>query len=384
MATRPRGHVRDLKNGRWRLYAEAAPDPITGVRRQATQVVTVANRRAALDELARHVTDVAAGRWDRGTRTRTVGQALDAWLEHTAAEPNTIHEWRGSLNRYIRPHIGNLPITKLDTQRLDVLYRQLVRDGGKDGAPLSASTVRKAHTPLRLALAQAVRWRWITRNPAAEASLPAMQRKSIEPPAAEDVARLVELADQLDPEWSTAVRLLAHTGMRRGELCGLRWSDVDLEIGELAVHRVVVRAGSETLVRDYGKTASSNRTVGLGASMVDRLTAIRKLQRERALSAGVRPRDGFVFSTDVAQRTPWQPGVITKRFMRLRKRADLPTVRLHDLRHYMATRWIADGVDVVTVAGRGGWTNANMLLKTYAHWVPARDREAAKRLDDVG
>lgn len=108
------------------------------------------------------------------------------------------------------------------------------------------------------------------------------------------------------------------------------------------------------------------------------LAAHRRRQAERALAVGTAlPKDAYVFAADVAGSRPWNPQVVTHRFERLRRRLGFEGVRLHDLRHYVATQLIAAGVDVRTVAGRLGHANANVTLSTYAAWMPARDQEAA-------
>ena len=169
------------------------------------------------------------------------------------------------------------------------------------------------------------------------------------------------------------LRLASAMGARRGELCALRWSSIDLEAGVVVVDRAIVMTPSGPVERDYPKTAASRRKVALDPGTVSVLREHRQRQDGRAEQFGCTvAADAHIFSVEPDGSRAWNPQVVTHRFTRLRQRLGLDDVRLHDLRHYVATQLISGGVDVRTVAGRLGHANPSVTLRTYAAWVPAR------------
>lgn len=209
------------------------------------------------------------------------------------------------------------------------------------------------------------------------------------PPETDEARRLITTAAAEDPEWAAYLRVAAALGARRGEVCALRWSAIDFDAGAVVINRALIRTPDGFVERDYPKTASSRRRVALDPGTVAVLTDHRAYQAERAAACGASLRpDAYVFSVEVDGSRAWNPMVVTHRFTRLRRRVGLEHVRLHDLRHYVATQLISGGVDVRTVAGRLGHANPSVTLSTYAAWVPARDQEAAllmgSLLDPVG
>lgn len=375
----------------WRIRIDAGPDPVSGRRRQITRTVP-GTKREAQNTLAQLLVEMGQGR-HQGTGVVTLSDLCRDWFAQAgpSLQPNTRTEFAGILHRYLgarsevapehdvlRTGIGSTSLGKLRAWDLDRLYGQLLAGGGRGGRPLSPATVRKVHTVLRLALGQAVRWQWLAENPALHAKPPGVPRPSPKPPSAEDARHLIEVAEELDPDWSTFLRLSAALGARRGEVCALRWSAIDLREGTVAVHGAVVITGDGAVERDHPKTASSRRRVSIDPGTVASLVAHRARQEERVIACkGRLAKDAYLFSPEVDGSRPWHPTVVTHRFKRLTLRAGLDGLRLHDLRHFVATQLIACGVDVRTVAGRLGHANANVTLSTYAAWVPARDQEAA-------
>ena len=175
--------------------------------------------------------------------------------------------------------------------------------------------------------------------------------------------------------------LSAATGARRSELLALRWDDLDLVRGVVTISRGVVN-GPDGLVEKDTKTHQARR-VTLDSATLAVLAAHREAAVQRARMAQVAPLSGaLLFSRDGLGEEPWYPDSITRRFHRLCG-AGLEGVRLHDLRHYVATQLLAAGVDVRTVAGRLGHRNAATTLNVYAHFLPEADRRAADVLADL-
>jgi integrase len=375
----------------WRIRVDVGRDPVTGRRRQLTRTV-VGTKREAQEAMARLLVEVGEGR-HQGTGSVTLAECCQAWFEHAEGnlQPNTAREFAGIMARYLGPRadvpdacdvlrrgLGGTQLRKLRAWDLDRFYDQMLRGGGREGRPLAPATVRRVHTVLRLALEQAVRWQWLAENPALHTSPPTVPRRTPSPPTAAQARRLVELAEAEDPEWAAYLRLAAALGARRGEVCALRWPAVNLDEGTVAIQRALVLGREGVIDREYPKTSASRRRVAIDPGTVAALVAHRRRQAEHALAVGTRPGPrAYVFSSEINGSRPWHPQVVTHRFERLRRRAGLSAVRLHDLRHYVATELISAGVDVRTVAGRLGHANPNVTLNTYAAWMPARDQEAA-------
>jgi len=247
------------------------------------------------------------------------------------------------------------------------------------GRPLAPNSVRKLHFMLRAAFGMAVRWGWLTHNPAELASPPELSQRSPQPPMPEQVAELITAAWRQDEDFATLLWLAMTTGMRRGELCALRWLHVDLMTGDLLIERSFVQRAGQRKEKDT-KTHQARR-IALDEATVELLTAHRKRAEELAALAKLTLQpSAYVFSPDPGGGTPPVPDSITQRFGRLARRVGVPT-SLHGFRHYTATQLLAAGVDLRTVAGRLGHGGGGATtLRVYASFVPAPDRRAADLL----
>jgi integrase len=366
---------------RWRVIVYAGRDPITGRKRQKS--VSVASRAEAKQAEAWLITEVGAGQ-HRGTVNRTVAELLDRWLEWRQSvrpiSPTTVATYRGYIDRSILPAIGKLQLGRLDAATLDAFYAHLRKRGGKGGRPMAASSVHQVHAILSGALNRAVVWGWTAHNPARLATPPSIERTDLQPPAVEDAARLLAVALAEDPELGLFLRLAVVLGARRGELCALRWSDVDLDQGEVLIAGGIVRVPGKSLVDKATKTHAKRR-VAVGADTVELLHTHRLAQAKDALACGTTlAADAYLFSHAPDGSAPINPDGITHRFRRLARRLGV-RCRLHDLRHFMVTQLVAGGVDWRTVAGRAGHADGHMTLGTYAHFQQAQDRQAAEFMD---
>ena len=234
---------------------------------------------------------------------------------------------------------------------------------------------------LHAALRQAVRWGWLSSNPADAASPPRLRRRRIRPPTADEVLRLIAAAASSgSPDLGVALRVLVATGMRRGEVCGLRWRDVDVVAGTLRIEGSVVH-GEVGIVEKDTKTHGVRR-LSIDGGTVAVLRAHRAECARGALAGGmILGADAFVLSSSVDGLVPWRPNRLTQSFARLRSSLGLDGVRLHDLRHFQATELIAAGVDVRTVAGRLGHADPSTTLRTYAAFMEPADQGAARVIE---
>lgn len=303
----------------------------------------------------------------------TVGELVEQWLD-LKRETLSVTTWEGYAGKArfrLIPALGTILVRKLTVRDIDTFYRVLGREHD-----LAASTVRQIHNVLSGSLDQAVRWGWRTDNPARWATLPPQRQAEVRPPAPSDVLAAIEAAD---PEFATFVRVAAAVGSRRGEVAALRWSAVDLDAGELKIVSGLVETADGRILEKDTKTHQARR-VTLDEGTVEALRAWHGAVQKRAADCGTHlVADGFVFSAEVDGSRPWRPYRWTSAWRRLRDKAGLEgSVRLHDLRHFAATRLLDAGVPVKTVSGRLGHARPATTLNVYAHFVPATDRTAAE------
>jgi len=364
-----RGHI-SRRGDAWRVHVYLGVDARTGKQRYLTRTVR-GTKREAEAVCAQLVAEASRG--DHGdTAAGTLADLVGRWMERIEANvsPSTLAGYRIYLDKHMLPAFGPKRIDRLRPADIDRFYASL-------RGSLAPASVRKVHTILRSAFGQAVRWRMLSSNPVASATPPRVEKRPIEPPTPEEVGRLLAAASAADPELGLYVRLAAVTGARRGELCGIRWSDLDLGAGQLVVARSIVH-GSDGIVVKATKT-NRIRRVALDAGTVAALREQRTRQEERAASCHtVLAGDAYVFARDPEGLEPWRPdSSATGRFMALRDRLGLEHVRLHDLRHYVATRLLDAGVPVRSVSERLGHASATTTLTIYAAAVPATDRVSA-------
>lgn len=376
-----RGHMRQ-RGDAWELRAYVGRDPVTGREKYKTLTFR-GGKRAAEAELARFITQVSGGGHGAGDTTLT--ELIQRWLDLVRDDlsPSTVRGYERIIRCYIDPSVGQLHLNKLRTDQLDRFYAHLRECGRTDGSPLAPATIRQTHAVIRRALNQAHRWGWIASNPAALASPPRVRTRPVSPPDPSQVLRLIDEAEKLDPEMACFLLLAATTGARRGELCALRWTDIDLDLGTAVIARSLVEGQGSELVEKDTKTHAS-RGIALDRASIAELQRHHEQCGQRAAAYGSALRkSAHVFSLDLDGRRPWVPNEVTKRFIRIRKSVGLDSVRLHDLRHFTATRLLAEGVPVRTVSGRLGHANAATTLGVYAHFLAESDRDAAATIGSV-
>ncbi|MHB1845325.1 MAG: tyrosine-type recombinase/integrase [Deltaproteobacteria bacterium] len=357
------GSMVERKPGVWRLRAY--------IREDARQVQRTfhGDRKAAARALALLVTEVEQGRFDR--TTATVGDLLDRWMEQLepTRRPSTLLGYRRKIAHDIEPALGDVRLAKLRADQLDAFYLEQL------GRGLSTATVRQLHAILSAALHQAVKWGWLDVNPADRASPPAVRTPELVVPAMTDVDRLYRSARDVDPVLGTAVALAALTGARRGELCALRWTDVDLVLGRLTIARAL--SVVDGITHEGPTKTHQRRDIALDEVGVTVLRDRWQFQVELSERAGsplvTAP---FVLSYQAHAGAPVSPDTISHRFAKVAKSVGVDC-HLHSLRHFSVTTLIGAGVDIRTVAERHGHAQATMTLNRYAHALPERDRAAA-------
>lgn len=367
--------MEEVRPGVWRLRVYLG-------RRARTDTPVHANRtfrgteKQASRALARFVADVDADRFDR--TKATVGQLLDRWLAtiETVRKPSTVRDYRGAIEHTIRPAIGNTRLAALRADELDAWYRHWLTEEVSPGRRRSPTTVVKYHHIIAAACAQAVKWGWIERNPAKLTTPPRAVNAEMVIPTPEALQEILSRAEAKRPVLGTAVALAALTGLRRGELCALRWTDVGTD--RLSVSRSLTVLKRELVLGDTKTHA--RRVLALDALALEVLGRRRQeAERVAELADVALDPHGFVLSERADSARPILPDTLTHWFGDLMVEMGLP-FHLHHLRHFMVTTALAAGVDVRTVAGRSGHKDSSLMLRVYAHAVETQDRRAAEAL----
>jgi integrase len=368
------GSIRQRGGDSWQVRVSLGRDPESGRYSYATKWVH-GTKRDAQKAAAALTTEVERGSHRQTTR-HTVGELLDRWMDHIEAQgraPSTLTRYRSAISANIKPRLGDLPLAKVGPAELDGLYSRLARTG------LSPLSIRKSHAILSAAFNQAVRWGWVDVNPVLRASPPSSRGREIHAPTQQELRRLLEECAEDHEDLGNLIFVAATTGARRGELCGLRWSDIDFAAATMTIARSISDAGSQVAVKDT-KTHQARR-IALDQATTSLLKTHRSRVEERAAAAGTALRsNAYVWSQDLDAATPYRPDRVTGAFRTLRDRLDLPHVTFHSLRHFTATTLAAGGVGIRTIAGRLGHANPGITLRTYAHFLDAADREAADAL----
>ena len=376
-----RGHLEERGKNVWRakVYAGRQSD---GRRVYLTRTIH-GTKRFAEDRLAELLLE--AGRSDQVTTDGTLTELVNKWrpIAELNLSPTTWHEYDRLLEKRILPRFGQTKVRAIRAADIDAFYAELERGGRTNGRPLGSQSIRHIHGLFRLLMNQAVRWGWIATSPVTRASPPRVPRHELTIPPPEDVGKIIAKAEERDSDLACFLRLAVITGARRGEVCALRWTDVDMKTSTVGISRSVVGERVSDLVEKGTKTHASRR-ISLDTATLESLKTQRQRSEERARASGTKlPDKAFVFSDSPDGGTPWRPNRVTHAFMRVCDDIGISGVRLHDLRHFAATRLLAAGVPVNTVAGRLGHANAATTLNVYAHFFESSDESAAQVLGSL-
>jgi integrase len=371
------GGITDLGDGKYRLRFYKDED---GQRKQKNIIVRCKSKQEARRELTRLQRDVDTGCFITPKRL-TVGEFLDRWLADYAepkVSPKTYERYEEIVRVHLKPALGACQLQQLSAADIQRFYRQAREGGRKQGAGgLSPQTIIHFHRLLREALGWAVKWQLILRNPTDAVVPESVERQ--EPRALDPCQVKTLLAAAKDTSMHVPIVLALSTGLRRGELVGLRWEDLDLDAGILMVRRSMeVTKGS---VRAKApKTKSGRRRVDLPPVAVEALIKHKARQAERRLLLGPDYHDeGIILAGRTRERM--HPDSLTTMFDRIATKAGLEGVHLHDLRHTHATLLLLDGVHAKIVSERLGHANIGITLDTYSHVLPGMQGEAARKID---
>ena len=301
---------------------------------------------------------------------------MQRWMETYVATNTTLrtqHGYRGYINRYIASTIGNVALQSLTARHIQRMYAgMLERD-------LSATMVVQLHRILREALSHAIKWGLLNRNVTDAVTTPRLQRQEMEMWDADTINEFLEQAST--SKFRDVHHLAVLTGLRRSEICGLKWENVDLIAGRLAVVATLQRITGKGLVEGQPKTARSRRSIALSPVAVSVLHGVRGQQMEQQLEArDVWQNLGYVFTQ--ADGTPIAPDMISKDFCAIVRKTGLPHLTFHGLRHAHATLMLTSGVHLKVVSERLGHSSIAVTADTYSHVLPGLQEAAALAVDE--
>lgn len=367
------GMVRKREDGRWEGRI------VVGHKENGDSIfryVSAGSQKALTEKLHREMSTYRGVDLTENSRM-TLGEWLDQWLEELVApsvRESTLEGYRHYIQYHIKPRLGSKPISKITPDDVRKLYRDVqrhgrIREDPEYGHALSASTVRRLHGVLHLAMDAAVRARLIPQNPTQGVTLP---KKETAPRKILNDAQLERFMEEIrkDPIWYDFFYMELTTGLRKGEICGLMWSDFDSKQGTLSIRRTIHRRKGGGVTAGATKTGAGKRVITLPPSTAEML----QKRKKRSYSQ-------WIFCHPLLPEQPLPPDMAYNRMKTLLKRAGLPELRFHDLRHTFATHALASGVDAKTLSGILGHTKASFTLDTYAHVTGDMQRQAAQVMD---
>jgi integrase len=359
-----KGHIRERSPGRWAIVIDLRD--ATGNRKRKWHSFK-GTKREAQAECARLITEMNSGSYVEHHK-QSLNDFLDRWHDWvtTNLSPKTCERYFDLLRLHVRPHLGTRPIQAIRPEDLSRLYTTLHQT-------LAPRTIRHIHKVLTRAFGHAAKWGVVRRSVINLVDVPKVPMTEA---AALQLAEIPKMLAGLrgKPLYPVAVIALG-TGLRRGELLGLRWCDVDLDLGTLHIERSLeqTRAG---LRFKAPKSVRGRRTISISPAVVTELRAHWKTQQERRLALGLgrTAPDGLIFAT--WDGNPKRPDNLSGDFGTAMKAIGLPHITLHSLRHTHASQLITSGMDVLTVSRRLGHGSATITLSVYGHLLTPDDRAA--------
>ena len=368
------GNIRKRKDGRWEGRFTAGHDPATG--KQIIKNVLGKTQAEVKEKLKKALVEAGQVDFTKGGKY-TVGTWMDEWFENVAkikVRPSSHQTYKGYIDNHIKPNIGNIPLEKLTTMDLQKFYRKLLTKGRieriesrEQPKGLSAKTVRNINQVISSAMDLAVAQKIIPANPTNACELPKVEHQEMQTIPAEQLQAFLAEARATGVYEMYYIELA--TGLRRGELLGLKWTDIDWKNGIIKVRRQVARVDGQ-IVEAPLKTKNSYRTVTISQQAIEVL----KEQKRKT-------NDQYVFPSP--NGGPISPDSVNNMLKRVLERAGIPKVRFHDLRHTFATIALQNGVDIKTVSGMLGHFSAGFTLDTYAHVTTSAQTEAAQTMGNV-
>jgi integrase len=364
------------RNGGWKAIWD---EPREGRKRQQRTKSGFRTRREAEEFLAEQVSKISRDRYIPPTKLTLETFLREHWLPTLDVRASTRDNDERNIARHIVPALGAVQLQKLRADRLSRCYRELAANGNRHGGRLNAKTIHNIHSTLHRALKAARKWGYIETSPADDADLPKYRRPKMKVWSPQQLRAFLKSVkgDRLYAAWL----LVITTGMRRGELLGLRWEDIDLATGQVHIRqtRIVI---NNAVVLSEPKTESGERELWLDAATLAALRTHRARQGREKLLVGPRWVDsGLVFTRPDGQGI--HPQRFSAWFQQRTRAAGLPPIRLHDVRHSYATAGLLAGIDNKIMSERLGHADPYFTAKTYQKVLKEMDQAAAETVAAV-
>lgn len=368
------GHLEKRSDKSWTIVIEAGRDPNTGKRKRFKKAFR-GTKKEAEKEMTRLLAEIEKGTYIEPTKL-TFGEYLFRWIDDYCRPnlaPSTFDSYQRIIKKHIIPALGTIPLAKLQPLHLQGYYSDKLQN-------LSQRTVQYHHRIIREALNHAVKWQLVPRNVADAVQAPRAKRPEISVPGLQEIQRLLEAA-RAHQDYALICTAI-FTGMRRAELLGLRWQDVDTNMGTISIHQTLQRLPGQGFIFTDPKSQKSRRQVLVPPILIEILKEHRCKQLENRMRLGERYQDhGLVFPKQDGQ--PEDPSNISHRFKALVDRLGLSGLRFHDLRHLHATILLAQGIHPKVVQERLGHQTVTLTLDTYSHVIPTIQKEVVEKLQDL-
>ena len=350
-------------------------------KRQQVKKQGYRQQKHAQQALTKALAEIDGGRLV-GADRQTVENFLCGWVKDyersQTVKASTVETTKIHIEKYLVPGLGAVRLSALNVKTIETYLGVLLNEGrikenSKKTEGLSPKTVRNIFGTLHRALYDAVRFGLLPFNPATQVQLPKYQRPPITPWSGEQAGAFIQYAenrqDPLAPVW----RLLLVTGLRRGELVGLRWSDIDLVEAKISVAQTRVMAGN-LAVTTTPKSRAGTRTLAIDPGTVTALAKLKNTQEATATQLGAKVPALVVCEADGRQV---QPKWLYERFKSAQRGSGLPYIHLHQARHTAVTWQLSEGTPLHIVSGRTGHSQSSTTANIYAHFLPQQDSQAS-------
>jgi len=375
-----KGHLKKRSKDSWTIVVDLGLKA-NGKRNQKWKSIK-GTKKEAEALLARMLTELEDGIYIEPSKT-SVSEYLTNWLKSIDAKlsAKTYERYEEIINNHFIPNIGHHKLNKLHPLHIETHYSELLHDGRMDGkGGLSKTTVLHHHRVLKKALSKAVKWHYLVSNPCDAIDPPKPDKKEIQTLTTEETQQFLEKAQGSDIY--LPILLAVTTGIRLGELCGLRWIDIDLDNKRLSVRQVMSESRRYGIIMKEPKTRNSNRSITLSNITVDALKRHKTQVSKARLQLGVGlSKEDLIFEQIPGDR--FTPTRISSAYNWFIKKNKLKRISFHSLRHTHATHLLECNIHPKIVSERLGHATIGITLDTYSHVMPNMQVEAADKMDEL-
>ncbi|MHB1420654.1 MAG: site-specific integrase [Bacillota bacterium] len=380
------GSIEHRGKDKWRLTVSCGLGA-NGKQIKKTKTITASSQKKAEKELAIFIADIEKGQFLSPSKF-TFADFVERWLRdyaETNLAPKTLFRYTQILNTRIIPAMGHLKLEQIKPLHLVEFYKNLQEDGirtdGKAGG-LSEKTILYHHRVISSVLQDAVQWQLLLENPANRVKPPKVTKKQAASYDEVQTAALIKATENEPVIYKLIILLAVATGLRRGELMGLDWKDVNFERVTIEVRQSSQYLPSHGIFTKEPKNETSKRIIAVPSSVMALLKDFRTSELEKRLKAGdLWQGSDHLFTTWDGK--PMHPDTISKWFPQFLKRHGLPPLPFHGLRHTSTTLLIAQGINVKNISARLGHASISTTMDIYGHALKSADKEAAEKLDQL-